>query len=177
MNVSFYLFHSLPFKISNKGMDFLFLLLKFPNKGMNGYSKIIFFIHFLSLKWEVRGRSLWKALGSKIKETPPDPISLWFEAVFRWEEKAKWDHHHATAASLVKLWNLDFLVILIPPQQEVQCSLSCHLIRERENAVGIQGEIPKLCTTTPSQFYHGYFFNSNGPHRRIQVKVAHTISI
>ena len=33
MNISFYLFHFLPFKFLNKGMYFPFSLLKLPNNG------------------------------------------------------------------------------------------------------------------------------------------------
>ena len=46
MSVSFYSFHSLPLKLSNKGMNFSFPLLKLPNKGREEYFKIILFIHF-----------------------------------------------------------------------------------------------------------------------------------
>ena len=49
MSVPSYSFHSLPLKLSNKGMDFLFPLLKLPNKGREEYSKIILFIPFYSI--------------------------------------------------------------------------------------------------------------------------------
>ena len=46
MSVPSYSFHSLPFKLPNKGMSFLFPPLKLPNKGREEYSRIILFIHF-----------------------------------------------------------------------------------------------------------------------------------
>lgn len=49
MSVPFYLFHSLPLKLSNKEMDFPFLPLKFSIKGMEDYYKIILFILYHSL--------------------------------------------------------------------------------------------------------------------------------
>ena len=49
MSVPFYPFYSLPHKIPNKGMDFLFTLLKLPNKGREEYSKIIIFIPIYSI--------------------------------------------------------------------------------------------------------------------------------
>ena len=46
MSVPSYPFHSLPFKLSNKGMSFPFTPLKLSNKGKEKYSKIIHFIPF-----------------------------------------------------------------------------------------------------------------------------------
>ena len=46
MSVHSYQFHSLPLKLPNKGMNFLFPPLKLPNKGIEEYSKIILFISF-----------------------------------------------------------------------------------------------------------------------------------
>ena len=43
-----YPFHSLPLKLSNKGIGFPFLPLKLPNKGRKEYSKMILFIPFHS---------------------------------------------------------------------------------------------------------------------------------
>ena len=48
MSVPFYLFHSLPLKLPNMGMDFPFPPLKLPNKGREDYSKIILLIPFHS---------------------------------------------------------------------------------------------------------------------------------
>ena len=50
-SVSFYLFHFLPLKLSNKGMDFLFFSLKLLNKGSEEYFKMIFFIPFISISF------------------------------------------------------------------------------------------------------------------------------
>ena len=49
MSILFYPFHSLPLKLSNKGIDFPFPPLKLPNKGRKKYSKIILFIPFHSI--------------------------------------------------------------------------------------------------------------------------------
>ena len=49
MSVPFYPFHSLPFKLLNKGMNFPFLPLKLPFKRREEYSKIILFIPFYSI--------------------------------------------------------------------------------------------------------------------------------
>ena len=49
MSIPSYSFNSLPLKLLNKGMDFLFPPLILPNKGREEYSKIIFFIHFHSI--------------------------------------------------------------------------------------------------------------------------------
>ena len=49
MSVHSYPFHSLPFKLPNNGMGFPFPSLKFPNKGMKEYSKMILSIPFHSL--------------------------------------------------------------------------------------------------------------------------------
>ena len=49
MSVFSYSFHSVPLKLSNKGMDFLFPPLKLPNKGIEEYFKMILFISFHSL--------------------------------------------------------------------------------------------------------------------------------
>ena len=46
MSVSSYPFYSLLFKLSNKGMNFLFIPLKLQDKRMKEYSKKIFFISF-----------------------------------------------------------------------------------------------------------------------------------
>ena len=59
MSVSSYLFHSLPFKLLNKRMNFPFPLLKLPNKRREKYSKSILFIHLYSIrfpssKWGLR---------------------------------------------------------------------------------------------------------------------------
>ena len=58
MSVPFYPFHTLPLKLSNKGMDFTFPPLKLSNKGMKEYSKIIFFIHFHSIPFPYPKRGL-----------------------------------------------------------------------------------------------------------------------
>ena len=51
MSVPSYPFHSLPFKLPNKGMDFPFPLspLKLLNKGMEEYSKLLFL--FISIQF------------------------------------------------------------------------------------------------------------------------------
>ena len=58
MSVPSYSFHSLSLKLSNKGMNFPFLLLKLLNKRREEYSKIIFFIHFLSILFPPPKRGL-----------------------------------------------------------------------------------------------------------------------
>ena len=60
---SLYPFYSLPFKLLNKVMNFIFPPLKLPNKGMEEYFKIIIFIHFHSIhfpppKWGLNVRFL-----------------------------------------------------------------------------------------------------------------------
>ena len=57
MSVPSYPFHSLLLKLSNKEMNFPFLPLKLPNKGMEEYSKIILFIpfHFIPFPPPKRG--------------------------------------------------------------------------------------------------------------------------
>ena len=49
MSVSSYLFHSLPFKLLNKRINFPFPLLKLSNKRREEYSKSILFIHLHSI--------------------------------------------------------------------------------------------------------------------------------
>ena len=49
MSILSYSFYSLPLKLPNKEIDFLFPLLKLPNKGREEYSKIILFIPFHSI--------------------------------------------------------------------------------------------------------------------------------
>ena len=49
MSVSSYPFHSLLFKLPNKGMSFPFPPLKLQNKRIEEYSKMILFISFNSL--------------------------------------------------------------------------------------------------------------------------------
>ena len=51
-------FHSLPLKLSNKGMSFPFAPLKLSNKGMEEYSKIILFIPFHSILFPPPKRTL-----------------------------------------------------------------------------------------------------------------------
>ena len=58
MNVPSYSFHSLLLKLSNKRMSFPFSSLKLPNKGMNEYSKMIFFIPFHSIPFPAPKRGL-----------------------------------------------------------------------------------------------------------------------
>ena len=58
MSVLYYSFHSLPLKLSNKIMNFLFFPLKLSNKIMEEYSKIIFFIHFQSIPFSPPKRGL-----------------------------------------------------------------------------------------------------------------------
>ena len=58
MSVPSYQFHSLPLKLSNKGMDFPFLPLKLPNKRREEYSKIILFIPFHSIPFPPPKRGL-----------------------------------------------------------------------------------------------------------------------
>ena len=58
MIVSSYPFHSLPLKLQNKRMNFLFSSLKFSNKGKKEYYKIILFIHFHSLPFTLPKRGL-----------------------------------------------------------------------------------------------------------------------
>ena len=58
MSVHSYPFHSLPLKLLNKKIDFLFSSLKLSNKRMEEYSKMILFIHFHSIpfpppKWKL----------------------------------------------------------------------------------------------------------------------------
>ena len=57
MSVPFYLFHTLPIKLSIKGMNFPFPPLKLLNKGREEYSKIILFIpfHFIPFPPPKRG--------------------------------------------------------------------------------------------------------------------------
>ena len=54
---SLYSFHSLPFKLPNKVIDFSFLSLKLPNKRREEYFKIILFIlfHFILFPHSKRG--------------------------------------------------------------------------------------------------------------------------
>ena len=72
MSVPSYPFHSLPLKLQNKRMNFLFSSLKLPNKGMDfpfpplklpnkrmkEYSKIILFIPFHSIPFPPPKRGL-----------------------------------------------------------------------------------------------------------------------
>ena len=58
MSVPLYLFHSLPLKLSNKGMCFPFSPLKLSNKGREEYSKMILFISFHSISFPSPKRSL-----------------------------------------------------------------------------------------------------------------------
>ena len=60
MSVPSYPFHSLPLKLSNKGMSFPFPSLKLPNKGREEYSKIILFIYFHSILFPPPKRGLRK---------------------------------------------------------------------------------------------------------------------
>ena len=61
MSVLSYSFHSLPLKLSNKGMIFPFLPLKPQNKGREEYSKIILFIPFHSIPFPPPKRALMTA--------------------------------------------------------------------------------------------------------------------
>jgi len=58
MNVPFFPFHSLPFKLPKKGIDFPSPPLKLPNKGREKYYKIILFIHFHSIPFSPPKRGL-----------------------------------------------------------------------------------------------------------------------
>ena len=58
MSVPSYPFHSFPLKLSNKGMDFSFPLLKLTNKGREEYSKFIIFISFHSILFPPPKRGL-----------------------------------------------------------------------------------------------------------------------
>ena len=58
MRVPFYSSHSLPLKLPNKRMNFLFPPLKLPNKGREEYSKIILFIRFYSISFPPPKRGL-----------------------------------------------------------------------------------------------------------------------
>ena len=58
MSVLSYPFHSLPLKLSNEGINFLFPPLKLPNKRREEYSKIILFIHFHSIPFPPPKRGL-----------------------------------------------------------------------------------------------------------------------
>ena len=65
MSVSSYPFYSLPLKLPNKRISFLFPPLKLPNKGNEEYSKIILFIYFHSIsftlpKWELNSSTQFK---------------------------------------------------------------------------------------------------------------------
>ena len=57
MSVPSYLVHSFSLNLSNMGMDFPFLPLKLPNKGMRKYSKIILYIplHSITVRLPKRG--------------------------------------------------------------------------------------------------------------------------
>ena len=58
MSIPSYPFHSLPFKLPNKRMDFPFPPLKLSNKRMEEYSKIILFISFHSILFPPPKRGL-----------------------------------------------------------------------------------------------------------------------
>ena len=111
------------------------------------------------------------------------PFSPNLRLCFRWAEEAKWDHHQATACWL---WNLKVVLSSTHPHRtatsvvyySVECSLYCHTHQsQRKHGRKNRKEVPKSSNTTPSQtdnsnnntfqFYHGYFSNSNGPHRRV----------
>ena len=70
MSVPSYPFHSLPFKLPNKGMSFPFPPLKLPNKGRGEYYKIILFIPFYSIPFPPpkRGLIVRERVGSETKK-------------------------------------------------------------------------------------------------------------
>ena len=61
MSVPSYLVHSFSLNLSNMGMDFPFLPLKLPNKGMRKYSKIILYIPLHSIAFHYRPSSQTRA--------------------------------------------------------------------------------------------------------------------
>ena len=68
MSVPSYPFHSLPLKLSNKGMSFPFSPLKLSNKGREEYSKIILFIPFHSIPFPPPKRGLRESQRKKERE-------------------------------------------------------------------------------------------------------------
>ena len=78
-----YLLHFLSLKLSNKRMNFPFPPLKFPNKGSEKYSKIIFFIHFHSIPFSHSKHGLKVLMVLMLK-----PIMKLFEV--RWLALSPW---------------------------------------------------------------------------------------
>ena len=68
MSIRSYPFHFLPLKLSNKEMNFSFPPLRLPNKGMEEYSKMIHFIHFLFISFLPPKRDLKEYEGVWIYE-------------------------------------------------------------------------------------------------------------
>ena len=58
MSILSYPFHSLPLKLTNKGMDFPFPPLKLPNKRKEKYSKIIFLFFSIPFHFLLPNKSL-----------------------------------------------------------------------------------------------------------------------
>ena len=84
MSVLSYSFHSLPLKLSNKGMNFLFPPLRLPNKEREEYSKIIF-LHSFPFDSLLPNEALGKPRerGTHIKTRGRAPTVLLF---IRWEK-------------------------------------------------------------------------------------------